>query len=155
MIIKTPTCFFFAKGAAEGLTLLNAFDAALLNAGIGNTNLIKVTSILPPKCRQVNSIALPQGALVPAAYACITSNNPQEIISAAVAISIPEDEEKAGLIMEYAAIGRKHEIEGIVREMAVDAMNTRNRAIKEIKSCAVEYQVKKIGSVFAAVVLWE
>jgi len=155
MIIKTPTRFFFVTGASEGLTPLNAFDAALLNAGIGNTNLIKVTSILPPRCQQVNSVLLPQGALVPAAYAHITSENPDEIISAAVAVSIPEDEDKAGLIMEYAAVGRKHEIEGIVREMVLEGMSARNRAIKEIKSCAIEYQVKKIGSVFAGVVLWE
>ena len=35
-------------GAAEGGSLLNAFDNALLVAGIGNVNLVKVSSIVPP-----------------------------------------------------------------------------------------------------------
>src|SRR5688500_13102541 len=36
-------------GHSEGGTTLNAFDNALLVAGIGNINLIKVSSILPPE----------------------------------------------------------------------------------------------------------
>ncbi len=35
------------SGSAEGTTPLNAFDNALLAAGIGNINLVKVSSILP------------------------------------------------------------------------------------------------------------
>jgi len=35
------------SGRAEGPTKLNAFDNALLDANIGDINLIKVSSILP------------------------------------------------------------------------------------------------------------
>ncbi len=35
------------SGRAEGPTKLNAFDNALLDAKIGDVNLIKVSSILP------------------------------------------------------------------------------------------------------------
>ena len=35
-------------GNAEGGTSLNAFDNALLAAGIGNINLVRISSILPP-----------------------------------------------------------------------------------------------------------
>ena len=35
------------SGRAEGPSKLNTFDNALLNAGIGDVNLIKVSSILP------------------------------------------------------------------------------------------------------------
>jgi arginine decarboxylase len=34
-------------GAAEGLTKLSAFDKALFNAGIGNYNLIRLSSVIP------------------------------------------------------------------------------------------------------------
>ncbi|RTZ61607.1 MAG: pyruvoyl-dependent arginine decarboxylase, partial [Gammaproteobacteria bacterium] len=44
MIIKTPTSYSFASGASEGFTPLNAFDGALLDAGVGNTNLVKMSS---------------------------------------------------------------------------------------------------------------
>ena len=44
---KKVTMAAATAGRAEGGTTLNAFDNALLAAGIGNINLIKVSSILP------------------------------------------------------------------------------------------------------------
>ncbi|HOJ14407.1 MAG TPA: pyruvoyl-dependent arginine decarboxylase, partial [Deltaproteobacteria bacterium] len=76
MIIKTPTTYFMTSGSSEGFTKLNAFDGALMAAGIGNTNLVKMSSICPPHTTQVDSVNLPHGALVPVAYASITSDRP-------------------------------------------------------------------------------
>ena len=73
--------------SAEGETPLNAFDAALMAACIGNTNLVKVSSILPPHCEEISPVRLPFGALVPAAYASASGEQPGEIISAAVAVA--------------------------------------------------------------------
>lgn len=154
MIFKTPTQYFLVSGASEGYTPLNAFDGALLQAGIGNTNIVKMSSILPPHCQQIFSIALPPGALVPAAYAALTSDVPGEIISAGVAVAFPEDENQNGLIMEYSAKGDRRKIEETVRTMAVEGMKLRGWPIKELKSIAIEYKTKKIGAVLAAVVLW-
>ena len=155
MVIKTPTKFFFVKGSSEGFMPLNAFDGALLNAGIGNTNLVKMSSIIPPKCQEVEPMPLPQGSLVPVAYAYITSQTPGEIISAAVAAAFPEDTDHAALIMEYAAKGHEKEIEEKVREMALEGMKLRGKRVKSIKSIAVEHQVMRCGAAFAAVVLWD
>jgi arginine decarboxylase len=154
VIFKIPTQYFLVSGASDGYTRLNAFDGALLQAGIGNTNIIKMSSIVPPHCKLVAPIALPPGALVPAAYACITSDVPGEIISAGVAVALPEDENQNGLIMEYSAKGERHKIEEIVHNMAVEAMKLRGWEIKDLKSIAIEYKVKKIGAALAAVVLW-
>jgi len=150
-----PTRYFLASGASDGYTPLNAFDGALLQAGIGNTNIVKMSSIVPPHCKLVTSIALPPGAIVPAAYATITSDVPGEIISASVAIALPEDENQNGLIMEYSAKGERHKIEEIVRNMAIEGMQLRGWKIKDLKSIAIEYKVKKIGAALAAVVLWD
>ncbi len=155
MIFKMPTRYFLASGTSEGYTSLNAFDGALLQAGIGNTNIVKMSSIVPPHCKLVAPIALPPGALVPAAYAAITSDVPGEIISAGVAVALPEDEDQNGLIMEYSAKGERHKIEEIVRNMAVEGMKLRGWEIKDLKSIAIEYRVKKIGATLAAVVLWD
>ena len=102
-----PNIFFFSKGASEGYTPLNAFDGALIDAGIGNFNLVKVSSIIPPCCQEKKDLVIPPGSLVPIAYASIISDIPGEIISAAVAAALPEDEERSGLIMEYSARGHK------------------------------------------------
>jgi len=155
VIFKIPTRYFLASGVSEGFTPLNAFDGALLQAGIGNTNIVKMSSIVPPHCKLVAPIALPPGALVPAAYAAITSDVPGEIISAGVAIALPEDENQNGLIMEYSAKGERHKIEEIVRNMAVEGMKLRGWEIKDLKSIAIECKTKKIGAALAAVVLWD
>jgi arginine decarboxylase len=154
VIFKTPTKYFLVSGASEGFTPLNAFDGALLQAGIGNTNIVKMSSIVPPHCRGISPIPLPPGSLVPAAYASITSAVPGEIISAGVAVALPEDENQNGLIMEYSAKEEHSEIEEVVRKMATEGMKLRGWKIKDLKSIAVEYKVKKIGAVLAAVVLW-
>ena len=155
MIFKTPTQYFLVSGASDGYTALNAFDGALLQAGIGNTNIVKMSSIVPPHCQRISPIALPPGALVPAAYAAITSEVPGEIISAGVAVALPEDENQNGLIMEYSANGDRHKIEEIVRNMAIEGMKLRGWKIRDLQTVVSEYQVKRIGATLAAVVLWE
>src|SRR4030042_1735456 len=143
VIFKMPTQHCLASGASEGYTPLNAFDGALLHAGIGNTNIVKMSSILPPHCQQISPIALPPGALVPAAYAAIRSDIPGEIISAGVAVALPEDENQNGLIMEYSAKGDQRKIEEMVRNMAVEGMKLRGWKIKDLKSIAIEYRIKR------------
>jgi arginine decarboxylase len=154
VIFKTPTQYFLVSGASEGYTPLNAFDAALLQAGIGNTNIVKMSSIVPPHCQRISPIALPPGALVPAAYAALTSDVPGEIISAGIAVALPEDENQNGLIMEYSAKGERRKIEEIVRNMAVEGMKLRGWKIKDLQMVVSEYRVKRIGATLAAVVLW-
>ncbi len=154
MIFKTPTQYFLVSGATDGYTPLNAFDGALLQAGIGNTNIAKMSSIVPPHCEMISPVPLPLGALVPAAYASMTSDVPGEVIAAGVALALPEDEDRNGLIMEYSAKGDRRKIEETVRNMAVEGMKLREWKIKELKSIAIEYRVKRIGAVLAAVVLW-
>jgi len=149
-----PNKFFLVAGHSEGMTPLNAFDSALLDAGIGNTNLVKMSSILPPGSKKIKPAKLPLGALVPVAYASKVSTQVDEIISAGVAVAIPKDPKKNGLIMEYSGAGHKQEIERIVRHMAEEGMRYRGYEVKEILSIAAQHNVKKIGAAYAAVVLW-
>ncbi|WP_051463178.1 pyruvoyl-dependent arginine decarboxylase [Deferrisoma camini] len=155
MLIRTPTHYFLVAGDAEGYMELNAFDAALLRAGVGNTNLVKISSILPPGCRPTAPVPLPAGALVPVAYAAITCSVPGEIISAAVAVAVPEDEGRPGLIMEYSAYGRADISREIVVRMAEEGMRARGVAVREIHTAEAEHKVENKGAAFAGVVLWE
>ncbi len=155
MIYKIPKTYFLVSGSSEGHTPLNAFDGALLNAGIGNTNLVKISSIIPPHSTEIQPITFPQGAIVPTAYASISSETPGEIISAAVAVALPRDDDQPGLIMEYSGRGNREVIELTAKNMAFEGMKMRQQETKEIKSISTEYKVKKIGAAFAAVVLWQ
>lgn len=151
MVFTRPTRFFLTCGRGEGFTPLSAFDAALWDAGVGDLNLVKVSSILPPGCKE-EPVVLEPGSIVPVAYAYTWSEVAGETISAAVAVGVPEDPSQAGLIMEYSTKGPKEEAETIVKKMVEEGMKLRGRKIKEIKSCAVEKKVERIGAVFAAVV---
>ncbi len=157
MIIQTPTKFFLVSGSSEGFSLLNAFDGALLASRVGDTNLVKMSSILPPHCEEIKPapVSLPQGALVPVAYASLSSDAPGEVISAAVAIGIPKDENCAGLIMEYSARAEEGVVVERVKKMVEKGMELRNRAIREIRSISASHKVASIGAVFAGVVLWD
>lgn len=157
MIIQTPTKFFLVQGSSEGFSLLNAFDGALLASGVGDTNLIKMSSILPPHCEEVRPapVPLPQGALVPVAYASLSSDVPGEVISAAVAIGIPKDVDRAGLIMEYSARAEEKVVVDQVKRMVEKGMEVRKREIREIMAISATHRVVGMGAVFAGVVLWD
>ena len=157
LIVKTPTKFFLVSGSSDGFSLLNAFDGALLVSGVGDTNLVRMSSILPPGCTEIKPRprSLPQGALVPVAYAAITSDVPEETISAAVAIGIPEDASLAGLIMEYSAKADETTVRDQVIRMVEKGMELRKRPIREIMSISSTFKVTTVGAAFAGVVLWD
>ncbi len=152
---SVPNIYRLSSSNAEGFTLLNAFDMALLESGIGNTNLVKMSSILPPNCEYQENIKLPLGALVPVAYASIVSSKEGQRIAAAVAAAIPKDKTKNGLIMEYEDYDiSKNEAEKTVIEMAKWGMDKRGCEIEKIVSISAEHIVEKNGCAFACVVLW-
>lgn len=153
MIGVIPDRYFIVSGVADASTPLNAFDGALRNAGIGDLNLVKVSSIIPPKCQKVNPYAISPGTLTATAYASITSALPGEIIAAGVAVARPDEIDRAGVIMEYSARGHREEIEEIVINMARNALQERGLPIKHIESCAIEVKVENVAAAFAGVVL--
>ncbi len=156
MMVKTPNVFCLVKGAAEGNTRLNAFDNALLEAGVGDTNLMRMSSILPPAAMEVSvgQLNLPKGGLIPLAYATIDGVTPGRLISSAVAVGIPEDPSEPGVIMEFEDHASLDTVEDIVRQMVIDAFDYRKRKLKEIKSVGIEHKVIRTGATFAAAVLW-
>lgn len=154
-MIKIPTVHFMVIGTSEGLTALNSFDNALLNAGIGNLNLIKVSSIIPPRSQLIEAILIPQGSIVPIAYSYRTSLQMGDIIASGIAIAYPKDKHHCALIMEYSNIGTKEEIEKMVRTMVLNGMEERDVEVEEVKSIAIEHKVITCATTFAGVVLWD
>lgn len=150
----TPNVYCLVKGSGEGFMPLNAFDQALLNAGVGDTNLVRMSSIVPPAAEEVHDLKLPLGGLIPVAYAIYNSSKKDEIISASIAIGIPEDPELSGVIMEHEDALPLSNVEQTVTDMVVDAFKYRNRKLKEVKTIGIEHVVIEHGAVFAGAVLW-
>ena len=150
---KTVSLAAATAGHAEGGTALNAFDNALLAAGIGNINLIKISSILPPDVPVVDLPKIKPGALVPTAYAAITSETPGETVTAAVGYALPDDPTKNGVIMEFHGVATRDEAERQIRAMLDEAFRVRGEPMAEMRVVAAEHRVERIGCALAAITL--
>ncbi len=153
-MMPTPQLYSLVYAAAEGKTELNAFDEALLKAGVGNVNLIRVSSILPPGAEFVEKLEIPPGSLLPIAYAALNSSEPGTLIAAAVAVGIGPESNEYGVIMEYSGCCTGLEAENQVKQMVIEAFRYRGKELKEIKAVSVEHRVEKCGCVFAGIPLW-
>lgn len=151
-LLPTPKKFFITAASAEGDSKLTAFDNALLKAKIGNVNLLRVSSILPPGCENDPELQIPEGSLVPTAYGSIVSDVPGEIISASVAVGFSEN--TFGVIMEYSGKCTAEEARATIAKMVEEAFATRQMNLVDIKIAVTEHKVEKIGCAFAAVPLW-
>lgn len=141
------------SGKAEGPSELNAFDNALLDAGIGNVNLIKVSSIIPAHSEFVELPFLKPGDMVKCVLANETSNKRGDKITAVVAVAISDD---FGCVAELSGVNKdpkavKKRAVFMVKEM----MKIRNIKIKEIIIGEKSHTVENQGSVVAAVVYLE
>src|SRR5512145_2131041 len=150
---KRITMAAATAGHAEGGTALNAFDNALLAAGIGNINLVKVSSILPPEVPVIDLPKIKPGALIPTAYAAMTSEVTGETIAAAVGYAVPDDPAKNGVIMEFHGLADRQQAEDAIRAMLDEAFRVRGESIRELKVFAVEHTVESIGCALAAITL--
>lgn len=152
MIVK-PGRFIIVSANAEGEHTLTAFDKCLLKAGIGNVNLVRLSSILPPGCREEErGIDFPPGAFVPTAYGTASSEKKGELIAAAVGIGFSEG--SFGVIMEHAGCFSAESAGSKVEEMIEEAFANRGQTLKGMKIKSVEHRVEKAGAVVAAVALW-
>lgn len=147
-----PTRYKLVSARGEGKTPLTAFDAALFGAGVGNYNLLKVSSILPPAAKERDNIDVPPGGLLPIAYSTLTGTTPGQQLAAAVAAGVVED--GPGVIMEFHGFCSEDEAVRTVRDMVVEAVSLRGASLVEIKTASAAMTVRTIGSVFAGVALW-
>lgn len=151
-MLPTPKKYTLVAGTGRGASRLNAFDQALLEAGIGNLNLIKVSSILPPGVDWVQHLEIPPGSLTPVAYGALISDEEGETIAAAVAVGVSEND--YGLIMEFSGKCSKEEAEEQALAMVRDGFLARGLRLKLTAVKATAARVDGPTCVFAGAVLW-
>ncbi len=138
------------SGKDEGPTKLNAFDNALSNAGIGDVNLIKVSSMLSGNAEICDLPKLKPGAMVNCVLSSITSDNPGDEITAVVAVALGEE---LGCVVETSGINKNPN--DLIREGEEMVRYMMEKRKVEIKDLIVEYsttKVEKIASCIASVV---
>lgn len=105
----TPKKMFFTKGVGVHKDKLASFELALRNAGIEKHNLVMVSSILPPNCQIISKEKgekmLYPGQIVFCVMARSETNEPNRLISAAIGLGRPSDENNYGYLSEHHAYG--------------------------------------------------
>ncbi len=152
---KIPNAYFIVSGTGVGKTELNSFDFALLDAKLGNLNLVRMSSILPPRADKINPYQIPFGSLVPVAYGFRTSNIAGSVVSASVAIAFPKDKRYPGLIMEYDSIGQSSILaKKSAERMAIDGIIGRGLEVDHTEAISSEIISNgDYATAFAAIVL--
>lgn len=138
-MLQMPKRFFVTSGkAASRVSDLNAFDEALLNAGIGEQNLVYVSSILPIGIRQTRKISLPMGAITHCVLAQQRGGE-GEMISAGIAYGFRDD----GL-GGYVAEGHLHGNARALREVLEWKMAEMAK-LRGIKFKALDYKIEELS----------
>jgi len=147
-----PSSYFLVAGRGDSTSSLIAFDLALLSVGIGNVNLIKLSSILAPGLKNYRPSKIAPGSFVGAAYATFSSSGSKVQMAAAVAIAHSTDPSRESVIMEYAGQFSAKEAERIVTEMATKALESRKLQTRSVEIASIEHVSVDVGCVFAAVI---
>lgn len=121
-----PHQFFLTKGVGVHREELHSFELALRDAGIEKSNLVQVSSILPPGCKMISRpqgfAALQSGAITYCVMSRCCSNEPRRLIAASIGCAIPADRKAYGYISEHHAFGQNEKQAGDYAEDLAAAM---------------------------------
>jgi len=111
-----PKRVFLTKGVGRDRDKLTSFEMALRNAGIARLNLVRVSSIFPPGCKQIARSRglhlLSPGEITYVVLSENATNEPHRLIAASVGMAIPRDTEQAGYLSEHHSFGEKEKTAG-------------------------------------------
>jgi len=104
-----PSKIFLTKGMGQHREKLASLEIALREAGIAPYNLVKITSIFPPKCslipREEGIELLHPGQILFLVMSDIATNEAYRLISASIGLAIPNDPNHYGYLAEHHAYG--------------------------------------------------
>ena len=135
-----PNAFFVTSGKASSpVSDLNAFDRALISAGIGEQNLVAVSSIIPPGSKKVDIKALPMGAVTH----CVLSQmrgREDEVVSAGIAYTYRKDG-IGGYVAEGHLHGSGSDLEKELRKKMKDMSEIRGIEFGDIEFVIEEMRI--------------
>ncbi len=111
-----PNKLFLTKGVGIHKNKLSSFELALRSAQIEKCNLVYVSSILPPKCKiipQKEGVKLLHpGEITYCVMARNETNEPNRLVSSAIGIAMPRDQENYGYLSEHHSFGETSKVSG-------------------------------------------
>lgn len=115
-----PSRIFLTRGVGKHREKLTSFETALRNAGIAEYNLVRVSSIFPPRCKIISRHAglkeLNPGQIVHCVISQAESNEPRRLMAASIGVAIPKDPNRYGYLSEHHSFGQRDEVAGSYAE---------------------------------------
>jgi len=106
-----PSQIFLTKGTGRHKEKLASFELALRYAGIAPFNLVKISSILPPKCiiisKEKGIKLLSPGQILFLVISENATNEAHRSISASIGVAIPDRIDQYGYLSEHHDFGRE------------------------------------------------
>ena len=124
-----PREIFFTKGVGRHRNRLQSFELALRHAGIEKGNLVRVSSIFPPKCKIVPKShglrKLLAGEITFVVLAEAATDEPSRLVGAGIGLALPASGDQYGYISEHHGYGMTEERLGdFVEDMAATMLAT-------------------------------
>lgn len=150
-----------SRGKGSSINGLPSFDKALLDAGVGNYNLVRLSSILPMECEWVDvddiTLYIKEGSLLPVAYSTITSDVKGDVLVSTIGVGIPVDKNHVGVIMEYSTknVSEKDALQTL-ESMIVEAFDVRGWELEKIVKTSITDVVDDLAkhTTFACIAEW-
>jgi arginine decarboxylase len=124
-----PKACFLTKGVGMHKEKLVSFEMALRKAGIAGFNLVRVSSIFPPKCKVMSKKEGLKRLLPGQIVFCVLSDNSvnerNRLVAASVGLAIPQDANKHGYLSEHHSFGQTEQFAGdYAEDMAAEMLAT-------------------------------
>jgi len=123
-----PKYFFLTKGSGKHEDYLQSFELSLRDAGIQHLNIVQVSSIVPPRCKQISKVQglkmLRPGEITFAVLDMNSTNEPQKTITSSVSVALPPNKKDYGYIAEYHSSEKAKVAEKYVDKLASTMLTT-------------------------------
>src|SRR5690348_10885599 len=120
---------FLTKGVGKHRERLTSFELALRDAGVAAFNLVRVSSIFPPRCkltpRAQGLKQLSPGEVVFAVLSENSTREPHRLIAASIGLALPADRNTYGYLSEHHSFGETEQQAGeYAEELAAEMLAT-------------------------------
>lgn len=124
-----PKRMFLTKGVGKHREKLTSFELALRSAGIAACNLVRVSSIFPPRCKLIPRAEgikeLRPGQVTFVVISENSTREPHRLIAASVGVALPADRNTFGYLSEHHSFGQTEEVAGeYAEELAAEMLAT-------------------------------
>jgi len=135
-----PSRFFITSSSAvSGVSGLNAFDRALIKSGVGEQNLVAVSSVIPEGARLTDRAEMPMGAVTHCVLAQMRGTE-GETISAGIAYAFRKDG-RGGYVAEGHLHGSKDSLKEELRQKMSEMSRMRGLEFDQVFFAVEELRI--------------